>query len=30
MTSPTVTLSEQMLRRRPVIGAAFAHGADQA
>ena len=28
MTTPTVSLSEQMLRRRPVMGAAVAHGAD--
>ena len=27
MTSPTVSLTEQMLRRRPVIGAPVAHGA---
>jgi amino acid transporter len=27
MTSPTVGLTEQMLRRRPVIGAPVAHGA---
>ena len=28
MTTPTVSLSQQMLRRRPVVGAAVAHGAD--
>jgi APA family basic amino acid/polyamine antiporter len=27
MTVPTVTLTQQMLRRRPVIGAPVAHGA---
>lgn len=27
MTSPTVSLTEQMLRRRPVLGAPVAHGA---
>lgn len=29
MTSPTVSLTEQMLRRRPVLGAPVAHGASQ-
>ena len=27
MTAPSISLSEQMLRRRPVIGAPVAHGA---
>jgi APA family basic amino acid/polyamine antiporter len=27
MTSPTISLTEQLLRRRPVIGAPVAHGA---
>ncbi len=27
MTAPSITLTEQMLRRRPVIGAPVAHGA---
>ena len=29
MTGPAITLTEQMLRRRPVIGAPVAHGAAQ-
>jgi len=29
MTSPTVTFTQQMLRRRPIIGAPVAHGASE-
>lgn len=29
MTTPTVSLTEQMLRRRPVLGAPVAHGASE-
>ena len=29
MTAPPVNLTEQLLRRRPVVGASIAHGADE-